>query len=175
VNGDLGVKGCKIIGQSIPVGYEKTGEFFVDNSGFGGGVALGFNEFLKEVKAGYYYGIREAGAFQVYIAEFKKINRAKALKEAGIVSSKLVANNTRLTIFVNGDKVLKLHDTDIIKWVGDKIILSSGGWQTRTTKDRLNGWLNRYNTTNYYIYQKKGNWYIKDGEKVLEFFDGIEL
>lgn len=173
VNGDIGVKGCKVIGNSIPLGYELTGKYFVDNSGIDGenGIARSFSSFLKEVKAGYYYGISEVGQFQVYISEFKKVSRAKCLKDSGIESSKLVANNTRLTIYTNGNKTLKLHDTEIIKWVGNRVILSSGGWKTRTTKDRLNRYLFPVN-----IYQKKGNWFIDSGDKKeIEFFDGIEL
>lgn len=178
VNGDIGVKGCKVIGDSIPFGYELTGKYFVDNSGLGtrGESALVFTDFLSQVKAGFYYAITEVGQFQVYISEFKKVSRAKCLKDSEIESSKLVANNTRLTIFKSGDKVLKLHSTDIIKWVGDRIILSSGGWRTHTTKSRLNSWVNRFNTTNYTIYQKNGTWFIDSGDKkAIEFFDGIEL
>jgi hypothetical protein len=177
VNGDIGVKGVKVIGDSIPLGYELTGKYFVDNSGLGsrGESALVFTDFLSKVKAGFYYGISEVGQFQVYISEFKKVSRAKCLEDSGIESSKLVANNTRLTIFKNGDKVLRLHKTDVIRWQGDKIILSSGGWKTKTTKDRINAYINKFNTTNYSIYQKKGAWYIVDGDKILDFVDGIEL
>jgi len=88
INGDLGIKTCKNIGDTIPLGYKITEKYFVDNSGFGqaGELALTFNEFLNKVKAGRYYGITEAGQFQVYIAEFKKVSkpRAEILKEAGI-------------------------------------------------------------------------------------------
>ena len=178
VNGDIGVKGAKVIGNSIPLGYELTGKYFVDNSGLGsrGESALVFTDFLSCGKAGFYYGIAEVGQFQVYIHEFKKVSRAKCLKDSGIESSKLVANNTRLTIYTDGNKTLKLHNTEIIKWVGDKIILSSGGWRTHTTKARLNDWINRFNTTNYSVYQKNGNCFIDYGDKkAIEFFDGIEL
>ena len=73
-NGDIGIKGCKVIGNIIPLGYELTNTFFVDNSGFGTSdeSALTFNNFLTKVKKDYFYGIKESGQFQVYIAEFKK-------------------------------------------------------------------------------------------------------
>ena len=59
-------------------GYENTNTFFVDSSGFGqeGEMALTINQFLKEIKVGYAYGIIEAGQFQVYISEFK-LNKEK--------------------------------------------------------------------------------------------------
>jgi len=176
-NGDIGVKGCKIIGNTIPIGYELTETFFVDNSGFGcdDELALTFSQFLKKVKRGYFYGISGQGQFQVYIKEFKRIAkpRAEILAEQGIVSSKLVKNNTRLTIYANGDKVLRLHFTDIIKWQGNKIILTSGGWRTSTTKSRLNEFLGDLGFT---VYQKDYKWYIVTPLMTkLEFFDGIEL
>ena len=139
-----------------------------------GECALVFSDFLSKVKAGYYYGIREAGQFQVYIGEYKKLARQE-LKEKNpdVLSSKLVKNNTRLTIYKNGDKVLRLHSTDIIKWVGNKIILNSGGWNTHTTKSRFNEFLGDLGFT---IYQKDYKWYILTPLMTkLEFFDGIEI
>ena len=73
-NGDIGVKGCKVIGDSIPLGYELTETFFVYTSiiGIESVHPLTFNNFLTNVKAGYYYAIISKGQFTVYIAEFKK-------------------------------------------------------------------------------------------------------
>lgn len=55
-------------------GYTITNRFFVDNSGFGteSESALTPNQFLNNVRAGFYYGITSVGQFQVYITEFKK-------------------------------------------------------------------------------------------------------
>ena len=74
-DGDVGVKSCKVVGRGEIFGYELVNTYFVDNSGFGdrGEPALIFVDFLNKVKAGYYYGIKEAGQFQVYIGEYKKI------------------------------------------------------------------------------------------------------
>ena len=175
INKDEGVKGCRIIGKGDVFGYELVNTYFVDNSGFGcdDEIALTFNKFLDKVKIGFYYGIREAGQFQVYIGEFKKIakSRAKIYQEQGIVSSKLVKNNTRLTIYKNGDKVLRLHSTDIIKWQGDKVILNSGGWQTVTTKSRFNEFL----PSNIRVYQKNYQWYVNNKGQILDFKNGLEL
>ena len=174
-NGDIGMKGCKIIGDTTPLGYELTETFFVDNSGLGADdeLALTFNSFLTKVKQGYFYGIKEVGQFQVYINEFKRIakSRAEIFAEQGIISSKLVKNNTRLTIYKNGDKVLRLHNTDIIKWQGNKIILNTGGWDTLTTRARFNEFL----PSNIRIIRSKGITYILEGELKTEFTDNIEI
>jgi hypothetical protein len=150
--------------------------YFVDNSGLGdrSEPALIFMDFLEKVKEGYFYGIKEVGQFQVYIGEYKKIARQELKKQkdlAGIVSSKKVKNNTRLTIYANGDKVLRLHNTDIIKWQEDKIILNSGGYDTKTTRSRFNEYLPDY----IHIYRDKGISYISYNNEKIKFVDGIEL
>lgn len=178
VNGDIGVKGCKVIGDNIPLGYEKTGDFFVDNSGFGSNTesALTFDSFLSKVKAGYYYGIKEVGQFQVYISEFKKVNKSrKAIyQEQGISASKLISKSCRVTNYLNGDKTIRLYATDIMQFKGNKLILSSGGYKTVTTKTRINQFLE---DLGYRVYQKNSEWFIDTGRKNedIEFFDGIEL
>ena len=180
-NADLGVKGCGVVGNGEIYGYELTETFFVDNSGFGSDseMALTFESFLSKVKAGRYYGIKEAGQFQVYIGEYKKLlsGQLKKIKDdSGIFSSKKVKNNTRLTIYKNGDKVLRLHNTDIIKWQDNTITLNSGGYDTKTTRARFNEFL----PGQYRIFRKKGITYISNGqysdkETETQFFDGIEL
>jgi len=180
---DEGVKGCKIVGTKDIYGYKLVETYFVDNSGLGdrNEPAMVFSVFLDNVKTGYYYGIKEVGQFQVYIGEYEKIERQELKKqeaETGIISSKKIKNNTRLTVYANGDKVLRLHNTDIIKWTGNKIILNSGGWDTVTTRTRFNEFLPDY----IKVYRKKGVTYInynKDNDNQtsqdIEFFDGIEL
>jgi hypothetical protein len=79
INGDIGVKGCKVVGTGDIFGYELLQNFFVDNSGLGSDSepALPFHTFLTQVKEGLYYGIRDVGQFQVNIGEYKKVNRNK--------------------------------------------------------------------------------------------------
>ena len=84
----------------------------------------------------------------------------------GIKSSKIVANNTIKIITESGDTLIRLHDTNIITIKPDgNYVLTSGGWRTPTTKDRLNRF------APFRITQTGGQWYIKEAL----FFDGIEL
>ena len=98
-------------------------------------------------------------------------------QEKGILSSKKVANNTRLTLYTNGDKVLTLHNTDIIKWdfISGRVVLNSGTWRTTTTKRRINQYINAFTLTDFKVYQKSGVWFVYNGREDIEFFDGIEL
>lgn len=170
---DLGVKGCKVIGREIPFGYELVNTYFVDNSGFGDNSepALPFNRFLDKVKADFYYAIREAGQFQVYIGEYRKVNRKKICQDLGIANSKLISKSCRVINYINGNKTIKLYATDILQFIGNKIILNTGGYKTVTTKARINQFL----PNNIRVYQKNRQWFIDKAGQKLEFFDGIEL
>jgi hypothetical protein len=63
------------IGDYTPKGWEKVDEHFVDSSGFGGPTepALTQQSFYRRLQAGHGYAITEAGQFQVYIGEFRKV------------------------------------------------------------------------------------------------------
>lgn len=62
---------------------------------------------------------------------------------------------------------LYLFDNKIVEWRGDELWITNCGWQTNTTKDRLNG---IGALAGFGIYQKKKKWYLNgeewDGEWV---------
>lgn len=69
--------------------------------------------------------------------------------------SKVVGNNTRLVN--NGDSIsLVLHTTAVLTWYpnGD-CIAATGGWYTRTTKDRIN----EYAPHGWRVFQRKHEWF----------------
>lgn len=85
-----------------------------------------------------------------------------------INTSKIVDNNTVEIGFKNGDRAVRLHNTNIVTFTVDgKIILTSGGWRTSTTKDRLNGY------SPFNIYQKNSIWYVETPKGTFNFYDGI--
>ncbi len=67
-----------------------------------------------------------------------------------------------------GDVVIRLHRTDIITYTSTGIILNSGGWQTVTTKDRMNRFL-----PTPHLWSQRGKWVISNQGDLYEFFDGI--
>jgi hypothetical protein len=77
------------------------------------------------------------------------------------------ANNTQVRLLDDGGIAIKLHHTDIVTITKDNTyILNSGGWQTVTTKERIN----RYSPAG--ISQRAGIWYMSDGSL---FYDGMEV
>jgi len=68
-----------------------------------------------------------------------------------------------------GVLVTRQHNTDIVKEHKGKYTLDTGGWRTRTTKDRFN----RY--TPYNVYSDKGIWYVSQGDRKCPYYDGMVL
>ena len=85
-----------------------------------------------------------------------------------------LANNTYLT--VHEDKTddyfgVKLHDTVIVRWYSDgRVVLDSGGWRTRTTKDRMNIALKDWS-----VWTEDGIWYVKGPLLTCAYKDGMTL
>lgn len=85
---------------------------------------------------------------------------AEAFKEG----KKRATRNTRVLI-ENGEVTIKLFGNLIIRRkcrTNEPIILNDCGYQTVTTKDRMNAVLTIYGSR-LYIKQIKGEWYLSDG------------
>lgn len=91
------------------------------------------------------------------------------------VASKVIDSNTVEYTRANGDRVIRLHHTDIVtvKANGD-IVLDSGGWRTPTTKDRMN---DARGLHPWWVYQSAKIWYLTNGDKSKSyvFIDGITI
>lgn len=74
----------------------------------------------------------------------------------------------------DGYTCVKYHDTEVVKFSHDKIILESGGWRTLTTKTRMNQASNQYDL-GYLVYQSNFDWYVDYNGETWEFYDGMEL
>lgn len=70
--------------------------------------------------------------------------------------------------------IVTFHHTQIVKFNINEIILNSGGWQTATTKLRMNQTSETFNL-GYTIYQKNFEWFIKYKNINYEFYDNIKL
>ena len=66
------------------------------------------------------------------------------------------------------------HKTAVVKYTNDKIVLNSGGWETKTTKDRMNQTAEEH-MLDYMVYQKNYEWFVKVGDKVYPFEDKMIL
>ena len=69
---------------------------------------------------------------------------------------------------------IRYHQTEVVKFSASEIILDSGGWQTFTTKNRMNQASNQYGL-GYQVYQVDFVWYVDFKGETLEFVDGMTL
>jgi len=116
-----------------------------------------------------------------FSTEATYLTYSEALSRLGPRESRKIANNTYLERRDDGDIALRLHRTDVLTYHPDgTVTLNSGGWQTVTTKRRMN----QYLPNGYRVYQHRFDWYVwnylaakqngNDGSRV-EYFDGMTL
>ena len=82
-----------------------------------------------------------------------------------------VATNIRTE---NGTTHVRYHYTDVVSFNEDTIVLRSGGWQTVTTKARMNQTANQFGL-NFSVFQRKGSWFVDFNGETLDFSDGMTL
>jgi hypothetical protein len=87
--------------------------------------------------------------------------------------SKKLGNNTIVHKIDEGTVAIKYHNTNILKINQENVVtISTGGWETTTTKDRLNQFLG---CRGFGIFQKKGIWYIRGNDETVEYEDGMRI
>lgn len=69
----------------------------------------------------------------------------------------------------NRGELMYLFGNMIAHKEGNELFISTCGWRSNTTKERLNGILSAYELPT--IYQKKGIWYFTDGK----IFEGTRI
>jgi len=84
-------------------------------------------------------------------------------------------DNTMVTT-VNGVSHVFLHNNKIAE-VGDNfIVLMDGGWQSNTTKSRLNAILRTHGIGDEGIFQKNFQWFFNSPQfGTIPFFSGMRL
>ena len=84
----------------------------------------------------------------------------------------LIANNTVQYTRPNGDVCFRLHRTDVVvKRLDGSLRLSTGGWETSTTRDRINSYAD-----GVAVFQRKHVMYIckrGDFDNAIPFEDGM--
>lgn len=74
----------------------------------------------------------------------------------------------------NGNTALTYHQTKVVVWNAEQITLNSGGYRTATTKHRMMEASTVFNL-GFFVWQVKGEWIVKFGDKEFPFNDGMIL
>ena len=71
-----------------------------------------------------------------------------------------------------------LHGNHIAtyNYANRELALYDGGWQSNTTKSRLNALCNEF-ATGFGVFQKNWNWFVGDfdNKNVIDFFNGVTV
>jgi hypothetical protein len=100
------------------------------------------------------------------IVDFIKLGRS------GI--ERKIANNTTAVLGPDGTVFIRFHTTYIVELTCEgSVLITSGGWKTYTTKERINDFL----PVPFVIYQNRGEWYIRNYRTNEEYIyqDGIKF
>jgi hypothetical protein len=83
--------------------------------------------------------------------------------------------NTTINVDSQGITRVTLYKTQIVSFSDEVIILNHGGWQTSTTKNRMNQVSFVYGL-GYSVFQKKGGeWFVKYKGKVIKWDNNLAL
>ena len=88
------------------------------------------------------------------------------------------SGNTKVINFFNdGDKCVVssvfLHGNKIAEVTDHDMTIFDGGWQTNTTKSRLNALINEFcNAVTDCVFQKNYQWFVSDNKVIKEFTNG---
>jgi len=74
----------------------------------------------------------------------------------------------------NGITRITYHNTIVVSFDERRIVLDSGGWETATTKTRMNQTSNQFDL-GYQVYQKDFEWFVDFKGETFDFYDGIKL
>lgn len=82
----------------------------------------------------------------------------------------------KTSIFTDNEGLTKVvyHSTAVVSFNDKKIILNSGGWETNTTKLRMNQTSYQF-YLGFSVYQKNNNWFVTFENETIPFKDGLEL
>jgi hypothetical protein len=80
----------------------------------------------------------------------------------------------KTNVMITGDRLTVVYvSTPIVEKVGNTITLDSGGWETVTTKRKMNQTANQY-ALGFSVFQKAYKWFVTlPTGATVPFFDGI--
>jgi hypothetical protein len=93
---------------------------------------------------------------------------------AAITNERDWKNSNTKVVNVDGVSEVFLHNNLIARVADTWLEIFDGGWQSNTTKSRLNAILQVHGTGER-IFQKNWNWFISTSEGIVEFESGMVL
>ena len=95
------------------------------------------------------------------------ISAIKNNQDLKIANSEVISYTNSSDVYLHGNLIARIGET----WME----LFDGGWQSNTTKSRLNALLSAFGCDGEYIFQKNFQWFIQYNGNTIPFFSGMRL
>lgn len=82
-------------------------------------------------------------------------------------NTKVVTNDGVSEVFLHGNKIAEIGECFVT--------LFDGGWQSNTTKSRLNAILSEHGVPGESVFQHKFQWFVNQTGGAIPFFSGMRL
>ena len=84
-----------------------------------------------------------------------------------VANSEVISYTNSSDVYLHGHLIARIGET----WME----LFDAGYQTKTTKSRLNALLSAFGMEGEYIFQKNFQWFINYNNQPIPFFNGMRL
>jgi len=84
-------------------------------------------------------------------------------------TQRISRNNTTIAHRPNGGYAVTLHSTVIVKFDGANVTLNTGGWNTATTRNRMNQVANQFHNGSWRVSMSKGKPSLRTKAGVFQF------
>ena len=126
----------------------------------------------------YNYSITNKQPFFIIMRKIEtQMNLAiKSQKNWSSGNTQVITDNGFSRVFLHGNHIANVFD-DVVNGDVKKVVqLFDGGWQTVTTKSRLNALLDEF-ATGFSVFQKNWEWFVSDfqGKNIVDFDNGISI
>jgi len=91
----------------------------------------------------------------------------KAGKDFKLANTEVISCSHVSDVFLHGNLIARIGET----WIE----LFDGGWQSKTTKSRLNAILREHGLPGECVFQKNFEWFIHINGATVPFFSGMRL
>ena len=88
-------------------------------------------------------------------------------KDWKLANTEVVACSNVCDVFLHGNLIARIGET----WIE----LFDGGWQSNTTKSRLNAILSEHGIPGERVFQKNFQWFVSQEGGDIPFFSGMRL
>ena len=100
----------------------------------------------------------------------------KSQKNWSSGNTQVITDGGMSRVFLHGNHIANVFDDVANGNVKTIVQLFDGGWQSNTTKSRLNALLDEF-ATGFSVFQKNWVWFVSDfqGKNVVDFDNGLQV